>query len=95
MNMRVPKTIYIVAAMSLAALVTACHAPAREDSIESLTKDPARLKDVLKQCKDAPESLPEQTCRAAAEAFRQRFFAPGGANAGNAAAGHDTPGTRP
>ena len=88
--MRVPKTISSVTAMSLAAFVAACHAPASEDSIESLTKNPARLKVVLKQCKDAPESLPEQTCRAAAEAFRQRFFAPGEARTGQAAAGRDT-----
>ena len=88
--MRVPKTISIVTAMLLGELLTACHAPAGADSIESLTKNPARLKVVLKQCKDAPESLPEQTCRAAAEAFRQRFFAPGEARTGQAAAGRDT-----
>ena len=93
--MRVLKTILAVTAMALAALVAACHAPTSEDSVESLTKDPARLKVVLKQCKDTPESVPERTCRAAAEAFRQRFFAPGGARTGNAAAGRDTAGARP
>ena len=93
--MRVPKAVSVVSLMALAALVAACHAPTSENSVESLAKDPARLKVVLKQCKDAPESLPEQTCRAAAEAFRQRFFAPGSARTGNAAAGRDTAGTRP
>jgi hypothetical protein len=92
MNMHLPKTISVVSAMALAALVTACHAPTSEDSIESLTKDPARLKVVLKQCKDAPEAVPERTCQAAAEAFRQRFFTPGGTKAGNAP-GRDTSGT--
>ena len=89
--MNVPKTTLVVTVMSLTALVAACHAPTSEDSIESLTKDPARLKVVLKQCKDAPESLPERTCRAAAEAFRQRFFAPGGARSGNDTAGTPHP----
>ena len=84
-----PNTIWVVTAMALVALATACHAPASEDLTESLTSDPARLKVVLKQCKDARESVPERTCRAAAEAFRQRFFAPGGTKAGNAA-GRDT-----
>ena len=93
--MNVPKTTLVVTVMTLVTLVTACHAPASEDSVESLTSDPARLKVVLKQCKDAPESMPERTCRAAAEAFRQRFFAPGGARTGDAAAGRDTSGTRP
>ena len=83
----------IVTAMALAALVAACHAPASEDSVESLTSDPVRLKVVLKQCKDAPESVPERTCRAAAEAFRQRFFAPGAARTGNSPAGRDASGT--
>ena len=92
--MRVLKTILALTAMALVALValvTACHAPASEDSVESLAKDPARLKVVLKQCKDAPESVPERTCRAAAEAFRQRFFAPGGAKSGNDTAGTSRP----
>ena len=93
--MSVPKTTLLVTVMALAALVTACHAPASEDSIESLTGDPARLKIVLKQCKEAPESMAERTCRAAAEAFRQRFFAPSGARTGNPAAGRDTAGARP
>jgi hypothetical protein len=92
--MRVLRTISPVTAMALAVLLTGC-APASEDSIESLAKDPARLKVVMKQCKDAPESVPERTCRAAAEAFRQRFFAPGGAKTGNAAADRDTAGVRP
>ena len=89
--MRVLQTFSIVTAMALAALGTACHAPASEDSVESLVKDPARLKVVMKQCKDAPESVPERTCRAAAEAFRQRFFAPGGAKSGNDTAGNSRP----
>ena len=89
--MRVLKTISPVTAMALALLVTGCHAPASEDSIESLAKDSARLKVVMKQCKDAPDSVPERTCRAAAEAFRQRFFAPGHAKSGNDTAGNSRP----
>ena len=91
--MRVSKAISVATAIGVAALITACHAPTSEDSVESLTNDPARLKVVLMQCKDTPESIPERTCRAAAEAFRQHFFAPGGARSGNAAAGRDASGT--
>lgn len=93
--MNLQKATSVVTVMALAALVTACHAPASDDSVESLTSDPARLKVVLKQCKDAPESIPERSCRAAAEAFRQRFFAPGGGKTGEAAADRDTAGARP
>ena len=89
--MNVSKTTLVVTVMTLVTLVTACHAPASEDSIESLTKDPARLKVVVKQCKDTPESVPERTCRAAAEAFRQRFFAPGSAKSGNDTGGTSHP----
>lgn len=92
-HLHLPNTISIVSIVALAAIVTACHAPTSEDSIESLTKDPARLKVVLKQCKETPESVPERTCRAAAEAFRQRFFAPGGTRTGNANARRDASGT--
>jgi len=57
------------------AFVTGCSRSASEDSIESLKNDPKRLKVVLAQCKQAPEAVSERECRAASEAWRQRFFA--------------------
>jgi hypothetical protein len=60
----------------LTTLLAGCHAPSHEDSIASLTNDPTRLKAVVKQCRAAPESVPEGLCEKAAEAWRRRFFAP-------------------
>jgi hypothetical protein len=57
------------------AFVTGCSRSASDDSIESLKSDPKRLKVVLAQCKQAPEAVSERECRAASEAWRQRFFA--------------------
>ena len=54
--------------------VTGCSPSASEDSIESLKRDPKRLKVVLAQCRQAPEAVSERECRAASEAWRQRFF---------------------
>jgi hypothetical protein len=55
-----------------AALLTGCTRSASEDSLESLKRDPGRLRLVLAQCKQASDT--ERKCRAAAEAWRQRFF---------------------
>lgn len=57
------------------AFMTGCSRSASEDSIESLKSDPKRLKVVLAQCKQAPDTVSERECRAASEAWRQRFFA--------------------
>jgi hypothetical protein len=55
-------------------LVAACGSATPEDSIEALTKDPERLKVVMRQCRDDPAALPVKTCRAASEAMRRRFY---------------------
>jgi conjugative transfer region protein TrbK len=88
-----PNATSVASVLAVTALVTACNSPSSEDSSESLTHDPARLKVVLKQCKDAPDSMPERTCRAAAEAFRRRFFASNRSTSGNGVVGQDTSGT--
>ena len=91
--LRFPNATSVASVLAVTALVTACNGPSSEDSIESLIGDPARLKAVLKQCRDAPDSVPERTCRAAAEAFRRRFFAGNRSTPGNGVAGQDTPRT--
>jgi hypothetical protein len=91
--LRFPNATSAACVLAVTALVTACNSPSSEDSIESLIGDPARLKVVLRQCKDAPDSVPERTCRAAAEAFRRRFFAGNRSTSGIGAAGQDTPRT--
>lgn len=70
--------------IALITWVTAGNSANNEGSIESLTNDRARLKVVLQQCKDAPESMPQRRCQAAAKAWRRRFFATRRANRGPA-----------
>lgn len=63
----------------LAALLTACGQSSdqqrAEDLVATLAADPVRLKALLAQCAAVRQAAGEDTCRAAAEAFRRRFFA--------------------
>ncbi len=58
----------------LALLLTACGQQPTEDLAATLTADPVRLKALRAQCADDRQAAGEDTCRAAAEAFRRRFF---------------------
>ena len=63
----------------LVVLLTACGQssdPQRaEDLTATLAADPVRLKVLRAQCAADRHAAGEDTCRAAAEAFRRRFFA--------------------
>ncbi len=59
----------------LAALLTACGQQPVEDLAAALAADPVRLKALRVQCAADRPTVGEDTCRAAAEAFRRRFFA--------------------
>ncbi|HCF2006603.1 TPA: hypothetical protein NH923_005238 [Pseudomonas aeruginosa] len=59
----------------LAALLTACGQQPDEDLAATLAADPVRLKALRAQCATDRQTVGEDTCRAAAEAFRRRFFA--------------------
>ncbi|HBP6688285.1 TPA: hypothetical protein L6B04_08450 [Pseudomonas aeruginosa] len=63
----------------LAALLTACGQSSdqqrAEDLVAILAADPVRLKALRAQCAAVRQAAGEDTCRAAAEAFRRRFFA--------------------
>ncbi|HBP6433501.1 hypothetical protein I5G49_14190 [Pseudomonas aeruginosa] len=59
----------------LAALLAACGQPPTEDLTETLVADPVRLKALRAQCATDRQAVGEDACRAAAEAFRRRFFA--------------------
>jgi hypothetical protein len=76
-----------------AALLTACTRSPSEDSLESLERDPGRLRLVLEQCKQASEATGERKCRMAAEAWRQRFF--GDSHAKRSGDGRAYEGSRP
>jgi|TARA_Y100000780_G_scaffold142678_1_gene128848 hypothetical protein len=59
----------------LAALLAACGQQPIEDLTETLVADPVRLKALRAQCAADRQAVGEDACRAAAEAFRLRFFA--------------------
>ena len=58
----------------LTVLLTACGQPPAEDLAATLAADPVRLKALRAQCAADRQTAGEDTCRAAAEAFRRRFF---------------------
>ena len=58
----------------LAALLTACGQQPAEALTATLAADPVRLKALRAQCAADRQTAGEDTCRAAAEAFRRRFF---------------------
>ena len=59
----------------LAMLLTACGQQPAEDLAATLAADPVRLKALRAQCAANRQAAGEDACRAAAEAFRRRFFA--------------------
>ncbi len=58
----------------LAVLLTACGQQPAEDLAATLAADPVRLKALRAQCAADRQAAGEDACRAAAEAFRRRFF---------------------
>lgn len=63
------------ASVLLAVLLTACGQQPAEDLVATLAVDPVRLKALRAQCAANRQAAGEEPCRAAAEAFRRRFFA--------------------
>jgi hypothetical protein len=57
------------------ALLAACGRPSCEDLAETLATNPARLKALRAECAADWRAVGEGICRAAAEAYRRRFFA--------------------
>ena len=62
----------------LAVLLTACGQSSdqqrADDLAATLAADPVRLKALRARCEADRQAAGEDTCRAAAEAFRRRFF---------------------
>lgn len=62
----------------LAALLAACSEQPADNLADALAADPVRLKALRAQCAAHPQQVMQATgedaCRAAAEAFRRRFF---------------------
>ena len=59
----------------LAALLAACGKQPADNLTDALAVDPVRLKALRAQCAAERQAGGEDACRAAAEAFRRRFFA--------------------
>jgi hypothetical protein len=59
----------------LAMLLPACGKQPAENLADTLAADPLRLKALRAQCAADRQVEGEDACRAAAEAFRRRFFA--------------------
>ncbi|AGL46282.1 hypothetical protein B7H20_29115 [Pseudomonas aeruginosa] len=59
----------------LAVLLAACGQQPAEGLAATLAADPVRLKALRAQCAADRHAAGEDTCRAAAEAFRRRFLA--------------------
>lgn len=63
------------ASILLALLLTACGQQQAENLADALAADPVRLKALRAQCAADRRAVGENACRAAADAFRRRFFA--------------------
>lgn len=55
-------------------VLSACSPPAPTETVESLTVNPERLKELRKQCKLDRAKLGDALCNAVAEATRRRFM---------------------
>ena len=58
----------------LVVLLAACNKQPADNLADALAADPARLKALRAQCAADRQATGEDACRAAAEAFRRRFF---------------------
>ncbi|CAD5106111.1 hypothetical protein [Zestomonas carbonaria] len=69
------RCVLALSASLLALLLNACGQQQAEDLANALAADPVRLKALRTQCAADRKAVGEDACRAAAEAFRRRFFA--------------------
>ncbi|MCK4123143.1 EexN family lipoprotein [Ralstonia pseudosolanacearum] len=61
----------------LAAMLVACGKSAPTETVESLSANPARLKELREQCKTDRAKLGDELCNRVAEATNRRFFGDG------------------
>ena len=61
----------VIGAMFFVFVLAACERPQPIDTAESLVKNPARLQEVQRRCKEG--SIAMAACRAASDAVRQQF----------------------
>ena len=68
------RCVLATSALLLVVLLTACGKQAADNLADALAADPVRLKALRAQCAADRQATGEDACRAAAEAFRRRFF---------------------
>jgi hypothetical protein len=61
----------VIGAMLFVFVLAACERPQPIDTAESLAKNPERLQEVQRRCKEG--SIAMAACRAASDAVRQQF----------------------
>ena len=69
------RCVLVLLAVLLAACGQSSDQQRAEDLAATLADDPVRLKALRAQCAADRQAVGEEACRAAAEAFRRRFFA--------------------
>ncbi|MBK6615725.1 EexN family lipoprotein [Ottowia sp.] len=60
--------------LMLAAALTACGPSQPSETVDMLTANPERIKEIQRQCKEDRAKVGEELCRRAAEAANRRFF---------------------
>ncbi len=70
-----------------AALLLAACSPHESDTPDSLTKDPARLRTVLRECREQGTGADPKRCTVANQALRERFHRHGPAVSPQSGAG--------
>ena len=68
------RCVLVPSVLVLAALLAACSEQPADHLADALAADPLRLKALRAQCADDRQATGEDACRAAAQAFRRRFF---------------------
>jgi conjugative transfer region protein TrbK len=69
------RTFVLLLIVDLMALgIAACGKVPASDTVESLVADPERLKEIMRQCREAHAKMGDAECSAASEAFRRRFM---------------------
>ena len=69
------RCVHVLVVSLLAVLLTACGQQPAEHLAATLAADAVRLKALRAQCAADRQAVGEDACRAAADAFRRRFFA--------------------
>ena len=60
--------------LMLAATLTACGPSQLSETVDALTANPERIKEIQRQCKEDRAKVGDELCLRAAEAAKRRFF---------------------